>query len=221
MHLDLSTFPLVWMRREAEPVQPDSLFAQFDALLARRQAFVILSEEGFDEDGHEHPQEERKRAALWMKRNKAAIRAYIQAMVLVEPSAAKRLAGKAFHSIYFEVLGEQGIPGFVMYLAMSIITLRKLSRLKKQWRDHMGMTWLSALADALINSITVFLVGGSFVGIAYQPYIFYMIGLTVAIDQYSARVEKELRLKKLRERQLEENAAFEFYQNHRNLKIFN
>lgn len=123
-----------------------------------------------------------------------------------------RLAGKAFHSIYFEVLGEQGIPGFVMYLAMIIITLRKLSRLKKQWRDHMGMTWLSALADALINSITVFLVGGSFVGIAYQPYIFYMIGLTVAIDQYSARVEKELRLKKLRERQLEENAAFEFYQ---------
>jgi len=105
MQLDLSAFPLVWMRREAAPVQPDILFAQFDALLARRQAFVILSEEGFDEDGHEHPQEERRRAALWMKQNKAAIRAYIQGMVLVEPSAAKRLAGKAFAVMFGKFWG--------------------------------------------------------------------------------------------------------------------
>jgi len=106
MQLDITHFPLVWMRREAASgVSPDVLFAQFDALLARRQAFVILSEEGFDEDGHEHPQEERKRASLWMKRNKAAIRAYIQGMVLVEPSAAKRLAGKAFAVMFGKFWG--------------------------------------------------------------------------------------------------------------------
>ena len=67
--------------------QPDILFAQFDARW-RAPGVCHFSEEGFDEDGHEHPQEERKRAALWMKQNKAAIRAYIQGMVLVEPSAA-------------------------------------------------------------------------------------------------------------------------------------
>lgn len=106
MQLDFSTFPLVWMRRDsASSLQADALFAQFDALLARRQAFVILSEEGFDEDGHEHPQEERKRASLWMKQNKAAIRAYIQGMVLVEPSAAKRLAGKAFAVLFCKFWG--------------------------------------------------------------------------------------------------------------------
>lgn len=106
MQLDLSTFPFVWMRRDgASGAQADVLFAQFDALLARRQAFVILSEEGFDEDGHAHPQEERKRAALWMKQNKAAIRAYIQGMVLIEPSAAKRLAGKAFAVLFGKFWG--------------------------------------------------------------------------------------------------------------------
>eukprot|EP01133_Synstelium_polycarpum_P018403 gene18403-22024_t len=106
MQLDITHFPLVWMRREAAPGVPsDVLFTQFDALLARRQAFVILSEEGVDEDGHEHPQEERKRTALWMKRNKAAIRAYIQGMVLVEPSAAKRLAGKAFAVMFGKFWG--------------------------------------------------------------------------------------------------------------------
>ena len=103
------------------------------------------------------------------------------------------MAGKAFHSIYFEVLGEQGIPGAFMYFAMILYSLMRLNSLKKKWRAEPGMAWVVGLADALISSIVVFLVGGSFVGIAYQPYIFYMIGLTVAIDQYSARVERDLK----------------------------
>lgn len=98
--------------------------------------------------------------------------------------------GKAFHSIYFEVLGEQGIPGFALYFLAISLTLLKLRALKKRWREHAGMGWLVALADALTMSIIVFLTGGTFVGIAYQPFIFYMMSLTVAIDQYSARVER-------------------------------
>lgn len=99
-----------------------------------------------------------------------------------------QIGGKAFHSIYFEVLGEQGIPGLIMYLSMIVLTLLTLRRLKKAWRDHPGMAWLAALADALTTSIVIFLAGGAFVGIAYQPYIFYMMSLTVAIDQYARRV---------------------------------
>lgn len=101
------------------------------------------------------------------------------------------LAGKAFHSIYFEVLGEQGIPGFLMYFAIIGIALFKLRGLKKKWRRHAGMAWLASLADALITSIVVFLAGGAFVGIAYQPFIYYMIALTIAIEHYSTRVEKD------------------------------
>lgn len=106
MQLDITDFPLVWMRRDPAAERHDeALFAQFEALLARQQAFVILSEEGLDEEGHDHPQEERKRAVLWMKRHKAALRAYIQGMVLVEPSAAKRLAGKAFAVMFGQFWG--------------------------------------------------------------------------------------------------------------------
>lgn len=103
--------------------------------------------------------------------------------------------GLAFHSIYFEVLGEQGIIGFLMYFSVIVISLIKLRSLKKRWLNHSGMSWLVSLADALISSIIVFLAGGAFIGIAYQPFIFYMVSLTVAIDQYSARVEKQQRLR--------------------------
>ncbi|RZJ85337.1 MAG: putative O-glycosylation ligase, exosortase A system-associated [Massilia sp.] len=102
-----------------------------------------------------------------------------------------QLGGKAFHSIYFEMLGEQGIPGFIMYFSMILLALLKLRSLKKTWKDHAGMAWLVALADALTASILIFLAGGSFIGIAYQPYIFYMVSLTVAIDQYAGRVTRD------------------------------
>ncbi len=101
------------------------------------------------------------------------------------------LRGKAFHSIYFEVLGEQGIPGFIMYLSMFVLSLLKLRSLKRQWKAHPGMEWMVGLAEALTASIVVFMVAGAFVGIAYQPFIFYMISLAVAIEQYSLRAQKE------------------------------
>jgi putative inorganic carbon (HCO3(-)) transporter len=102
-----------------------------------------------------------------------------------------RLVGKAFHSVYFEVLGEQGFPGFALYFAMILTALVKLRKLKKKWRGDPGMAWLADLADALISAILIFLAGGAFVGIAYQPFIFYMLGLTVVIEQYATRVERE------------------------------
>ncbi|WP_322403076.1 putative O-glycosylation ligase, exosortase A system-associated [Massilia luteola] len=102
-----------------------------------------------------------------------------------------QIGGKAFHSIYFEVLGEQGIIGISLYLLMVGLALFKLTRLKRAWKNDAGMAWISGLANALMTSIVVFLAGGSFVGIAYQPYVFYILSLTVAIDQYAARVVRD------------------------------
>lgn len=106
-----------------------------------------------------------------------------------------QIRGKAFHSIYFEVLGEQGIPGFIMYISMILISLYKLRALKKRWRDHPELGWMSELSNALISSILVFLAGGAFVGIAYQPFIFYMIALTVVLEHHSMRVQPNLQSK--------------------------
>lgn len=99
-----------------------------------------------------------------------------------------KVAGKAFHSIYFEILGEQGIVGFVVYFMMILIALLKLRRLRLTWQKHPGLAWLADLAEALSSSILIFLAGGTFVGIAYQPFIFYVVGVTIAMDAYAQRV---------------------------------
>ena len=97
MRLDSSTFPVVKIFFDAPSEgAPEDAFLTFEHLLAREQPFLLLHEKAVDENSHEHAHEERKRASIWMKKNKAALRAYVKGMIQVEPSAAKRLALKPF-----------------------------------------------------------------------------------------------------------------------------
>jgi hypothetical protein len=96
MPLDSSNFPLVWMHYDSGPEHDhDKDFAAFEASLARGAPFVILTDSAPSEE-HDHSQEEKKRTSLWMKKHKMALRALVLAMIVIEPSAAKRMAFKAF-----------------------------------------------------------------------------------------------------------------------------
>ena len=106
MLIDASQFPLVWIRFNAPGADPEaSPFAEFEALLARKEVFVLLNDEGLDKGDHEHSPEEKKQTVLWMKRHKSELRAFIKAAIYIEPSTAKRLATKAFASVYEKFWG--------------------------------------------------------------------------------------------------------------------
>jgi len=106
MQLDSSAFPVVKIEIDASTGQcPQDGYMVFEQLLAREQPFVLLHEKGMDEEAHEHSHEERKQASLWMKKNKAALRAYVKGMIQVEPSAAKRLALKPFVTMFSKAWG--------------------------------------------------------------------------------------------------------------------
>jgi len=96
MPLDSTNFPLVWMSFEEGPGHDhDKDFEAFEANLKRGLPFVLLTNSAPAED-HEHTQEEKKRTSLWMKKHKAELRTLVLAMIVIEPSAAKRLAFKPF-----------------------------------------------------------------------------------------------------------------------------
>jgi len=96
MPLDITNFPLVWMSYDEEPDHDhDEDFEALEASFKRGTPFVILTDNAPTED-HTHSQEEKKRTALWMKAHKAELRTLVLAMIVIEPSAAKRLAFKSF-----------------------------------------------------------------------------------------------------------------------------
>ncbi len=99
--------------------------------------------------------------------------------------------GRAFHSIYFEVLGEHGYPGIAMFLLLAGSTFLMLRRLAKKARLYPELKWVVGLSDALQSGLAVFLTSGAFVGIAFQPMFWYFISMSICLRAYMWRVERQ------------------------------
>ena len=95
---------------------------------------------------------------------------------------------RAFHSSYFEVLGEQGWPGFIMFVLAAASTILHLRGLSKRTRNVPHLAWCADLSDALQSGVMVFFTSGAFVGIAFQPIIWYFFALSVSLREYVRRV---------------------------------
>lgn len=96
-------------------------------------------------------------------------------------------SGIAFHSIYFEILGELGVPGFVMFISMVLWLLITLNLIRCKCRELPEFYWLEALTASLMVTIFVYLAGGAFVGIAFQPYFWYLYAVGISIVHYTRR----------------------------------
>jgi putative inorganic carbon (hco3(-)) transporter len=97
---------------------------------------------------------------------------------------------KAFHdahSIYFEMLGEQGFVGLALFLALLLSCFRSLSRLKRNARDF-NLPWLTPYADMMQLSLIAYMVGGAFLGRAYFD-LFYQLVIVIVVIKQQAREE--------------------------------
>ena len=100
-------------------------------------------------------------------------------------------AVRAYHSSYFEMLGEQGYPGLVLFLLIHGIGIFRMEVLRRRYKDSEDEPWLSPLATALQSGHLVYLVGSLFVGIAYQPFVYMLVGTQIGLDTLVRRRERE------------------------------
>jgi putative inorganic carbon (hco3(-)) transporter len=97
--------------------------------------------------------------------------------------------GRAFHSAYFEMLGEQGFPGFVLWLLLHLSGLIGMEKVRRQYgKSSPEDAWIAPLATALQNGQIIYLIGALFVGIAFQPFIFMLIGVQIALAEHVRRL---------------------------------
>jgi probable O-glycosylation ligase (exosortase A-associated) len=103
--------------------------------------------------------------------------------------------GRAYHSAYFEMLGEEGYFGLGLWLVIHITGLVRMEMLFQRFKraKREDGQWIGALATTLQQSHLVYLTGCTFVGIAYQPFIYMLVGLQIGLDTYAARFTKAAR----------------------------
>ena len=98
--------------------------------------------------------------------------------------------GRAFHSIYFEMMGEQGYPGLFLFLLIAGSTIFRLRRIVKQTRDRPELEWVNSLSNALQTGLVVFLACGAFVGIGFQPMFWYFIAISISLNAFMYRLQQ-------------------------------
>lgn len=101
--------------------------------------------------------------------------------------------GRAYHSSYFEMLGENGWPGLIMWLIIHVGGVWRMQVIRRMYkkRNREDEEWVGPLAAALRNAQIIFLVGCIFVGIAFQPFVYMLIAMQLGLDTYLARRRKE------------------------------
>ena len=103
---------------------------------------------------------------------------------------------RAYHSSYFEMLGEQGYPGLGLWLLINVIGLVRMEVVRRRYIRDEGeygdsRAWAGRLAEALQHAQLIYLLGGAFVGIAFQSYLYFVLGAQIGLDTYLARLRKE------------------------------
>jgi probable O-glycosylation ligase (exosortase A-associated) len=99
-------------------------------------------------------------------------------------------AGRAYHSSYFEMLGEQGYPGLILFLLIHGIGLFRMEILRRRYKGSEEQPWLSPLATALQSAHIIYLVGSLFIGIAFQPFIYMLVGTQIGLDTLIRKRER-------------------------------
>lgn len=101
--------------------------------------------------------------------------------------------GRAYHSSYFEVLGEQGWIGLALWLLIQGIGIIRMEAIRRRYRGDRapeGQQWVAPLATALQHSQLTYLLGMLFVGLAYQPIFLMILSVQMGLDTYLTRLRK-------------------------------
>jgi putative inorganic carbon (HCO3(-)) transporter len=89
------------------------------------------------------------------------------------------------HSIYFEVLGEHGWPGLLLFLVLLLAAWRGASSLIHTSASQPHLEWEADLARMVQVSLVAYMVGGAFLGLAYFDLPYHLIGMIVIMREYA------------------------------------
>lgn len=89
----------------------------------------------------------------------------------------------AAHSIFFEVLGDNGFPGFVIYVSILILAFVNCARVRRRTRGDPELAWAYDLAGMIQLTLFVFCVGGAALSMAYYDIFFICVGLLPALRE--------------------------------------
>jgi probable O-glycosylation ligase (exosortase A-associated) len=96
---------------------------------------------------------------------------------------------QASHSIFFQMLGENGFIGLGLFCLLHVIALRYGAQVQKAAKNRPDLRWAGDMATALRVSLIVYLVTGSVLPIPYLEFPYLLIGCMSALRAIVKQLE--------------------------------
>jgi probable O-glycosylation ligase (exosortase A-associated) len=97
------------------------------------------------------------------------------------PTVEPDVRPHAAHSIYFEVLGDTGVAGLLVFLGIVGSCVLTSFQIKAAARGRPDLRWAASLSDMLRLSLLMFLVAGAALSAAYHDLVFIVFALFSAV----------------------------------------
>ncbi|AOF84600.1 O-Antigen ligase family protein [Hydrogenophaga sp. RAC07] len=117
-------------------------------------------------------------------RNSQGLLPFIETPGLLRPTAT--------HSIYFQILGDLGFNGLLLFVAIFGYVFHVRGEIAKRARETGGIAWANDLANLISVSIVVYLIGGALLSLAYYEIPYYLAILIKLIDVVSQEEVKSV-----------------------------
>lgn len=92
--------------------------------------------------------------------------------MLYVPEAAKP---RAFHSIYFEVLGEHGFIGLGLFLILGLVSAYNCRWIRARTKYRSELRWAHELSTMIFLSLVGYAVGGAFLNMAFYDLFYHLL----------------------------------------------
>lgn len=94
---------------------------------------------------------------------------------------------RAAHSIYFQILGEHGWIGLILFMAIWWYVWRDAARLRRRTRGNPEFEWIFYLAGMLQVALVGYGIGGAFLSLAYFDLPYNLLVILVVTQRWLLR----------------------------------
>jgi probable O-glycosylation ligase (exosortase A-associated) len=101
------------------------------------------------------------------------------------PEFLEHWRGKVWscHSLWYTIFGEHGFPGLLLWLGLIGSYLFSLRQIRTYGEIHAGSSWMVQCADMLQIALIAYMVGGTFLDVAYFDMFYYLVAVIVIVKE--------------------------------------
>jgi probable O-glycosylation ligase (exosortase A-associated) len=94
------------------------------------------------------------------------------------------------HSIYFEIMGEQGFIGFALFVLLGLMAWVRAQQVIKRCKNDPERKWAADLAAMIQVSLVGYATGGAFLGMGYFDLPYHLMIILLLVAKFSGVLDR-------------------------------